>query len=149
MDSTIIAACAAAAGSAVGATATVAATWITQRTQTKHAVLQASLHERETLYGDFITEASRLTVEALTHSLERPETFVKLYGILGRIRLVASDPVLDAAENCCRQIIEFFSRPNLTVEQIREAVEHDRIDPVRDFSTACRKELSVIQEAGR
>src|SRR5579885_968598 len=98
MDSTIITACAAAAGSVVGATATVVATWISQRTQTSQAALQESRRERETLYGEFITEASQLTVEAFTHSLERPETFVKLYGILGRIRLVATEPVLDTAE---------------------------------------------------
>jgi hypothetical protein len=148
MDSTIIAACAAAAGSVVGATATIAATWITQRTQSTHALLQASLHERETLYGEFITEASRLAVEGLTHSLERPETFVKLYGILGRIRLLATEPVLDAAETCCRQIVEVYSKPNMTIEQIRGVIEQDQVDPVRDFSTACRKELCEIKQTG-
>lgn len=141
MDSTIVTACAAALGSVVGATATVVATWISQRTQNSHAALQESLRERETLYGEFITEASRLTVEALTHSLERPETFVKLYGILGRIRLMATEPVLDAAENCVRQIVDLYAKPNMTIEQIREVIEQDQLDPVRHFSAVCQKEL--------
>src|SRR5262249_50603512 len=141
MDSTIVTAVAAACGSLVGAAATVVTTWITQRTQRGHAEREAKLRNREALYGAFITEASRLTVEALSHSLERPDTFVKLYGITGRIRLVATDPVLAAADACVRQIIDLYAKPNLTVEQIRLAFERDRVDPIRDFSVACRREL--------
>ena len=88
----MVTAVAAACGSLVGASATIVTTWITQSTQRVHARREGTLRDREALYGDFITEASRLTVEALSHSLERPDTFVKLYGITGRIRLVATEP---------------------------------------------------------
>jgi len=149
MDSTIITAIAAACGSMVGAAASSATTtWITQRTQRLHAEREAKLRGREALYGKFITEASRLTLDALSHSLEQPDTFVKLYGILGRIRLVAADPVLAAAEACCRQISDLYARPNLTVEQILAAVERERLDPIRDFSVVCRKELREIAGGG-
>jgi len=144
MDSTFITAVAAACGSLVGAAATSVTTWITQRTQTVHAEREEKLRNREALYGEFITEASRLTVEALGHSLERPDTFVKLYGITDRSRLMATGPVLDAAEACIRQIIDLYAKPNMTVEQIRLAFERDRLDPVRDFSVACRKEFLQI-----
>src|SRR6476659_2094713 len=140
MDSTFIMAVAAACGSLVGAAATIVTTCITQRTQRAHAEREEKLRNREALYGEFITEASRLAVEALGHSLERPDTFVKLYGITGRIRLVASDAVLAAAEACIGQITDLFAKPNLTVEEIRMAFERDRIDPVKDFSVACRRE---------
>ena len=76
---------------------------------------------------------------------------MKLYGILGRIRLVAADPVLAAAETCCSQLVQLYAEPNMTVEQIPAAVEQDRFDPIRDFSVACRKELleiPVAAEAG-
>lgn len=148
MDSTLIAPVAAAAGSLVGAAATVVATWLTQRTQRLHAEREGKLRDREALYGEFITEASRLAVEALSHSLEQPDTFVKLYGITGRIRLVAADPVLAAAEACIRQIIDLYAKPNMTVEQIRLAFERDRLDPIRGFSVACRKELGEIAGGG-
>jgi hypothetical protein len=149
MDSTIIPALAAACGSLVGAAATIVATWITQRTQSFHAEREEKLRNREALYGAFVTEASRLTVEALGHSLERPDTFVKLYGIIGRIRLVATDPVLAAADACVHQIIELYAKPNMTVEQIRLAFERGRLDPIRDFSVACRRELIEIAGGGR
>ena len=148
MDSTIIAAVAAAIGSLVGAAATIVTTWITQRTQMVHAEREAKLRVREALYGEFITEASRLTVDAVSHSLEKLDTFVKLYGILGRIRLVAADPVLAAAETCCRELVDLYARPNMTVEQVRVALEQDRLDPIRDFSVACRKELLEIASGG-
>src|ERR1041385_2699540 len=134
MDSTYVTAVAAACGSLVGAAATIVTAYITQRTQRAHAEREEKLRSHDALYGEFITEASRLTVEALGHSLERPDTFVKLYGIIGRIRLVATDPVLGAAEACIHQIIELYAKPNMTVEQIRLAFERDRLDPLRDFS---------------
>lgn len=144
MDSTFITAVAAALGSLVGAGASIGTTWVTQRTQAFRARAEAKLRERESLYGEFITEASRLTFEALNHSLEHPETFVRLYGILGRIRLVAADRVLAAAEACARQIIELYDSPNMTVEQIRLAFKRDRLDPIKDFSSICRTELLEI-----
>jgi hypothetical protein len=148
MDSTIITAVAAACGSLVGAAATIVTTWITQRTQTVHTKREQTLRHSEMLYGEFITEASRLAVEAFSNSLERPDTFVKLYGIIGRIRLVATDPVLTAAEACIQQIIDIYAKPNMTVEQIRLAFERDRLDPIKDFSVACRKELLEITGGG-
>jgi hypothetical protein len=148
MDSTIIPAVAAACGSLVGAAATIVTTWITQRTQTVHTKREQKLHHSELLYGEFITEASRLAVEAFSNSLERPDTFVKLYGIIGRIRLMATGPVLAAAEACIQQIIDIYAKPNMTLEQIRLAFERDRLDPIKDFSAACRKELLKIASGG-
>jgi len=149
MDTTIIAAVAAACGSLAGATVTVATTWITQRTQRAQAEWEQTRRYREALYGEFITEASRLTIEALCNSLERPDSFVKLYGITGRIRLVCTGAVLAAAEACIRQIIDLFAKPNMTVEQIRMAFEREGLDPIKDFSVACRKELFDVHAMTR
>jgi hypothetical protein len=144
MDSTIIAAGAAAIGSVVGAAATICTAWITQRTQAVRSRIEMNLRRREALYGEFITEASRLTVDALTHQLEEPATFVQLYGILGRVRLVATKPVLASAEACCRQVMDLFAKPNMTIDQMRAAFEHGQIDPIREFSNVCRTELLEI-----
>jgi hypothetical protein len=146
MDSTIVAAVAAVFGSVVGAAATIGTTWITQRTETARSQIEANLRDHQALYGEFITEASRLTVEALTHPLEQPATFVKLYGLLGRIRIVAADLVLASAEMCCRQIVDMYVKPNMTIEQIRAAFDQGQIDPIKEFSTACRRELREIAQ---
>ena len=146
MTSTVVAAMAAALGSLVGAAASIATTWITQRTQTIRANSEWKLRERESLYREYITEASRLTVDALAHSLERPDQFMALYVILSRIRLISGEEVLRHGEACCRRIMELYGRPNLTTDQIRAAAEGhdlDGMDPLKEFSTACRKELSA------
>ena len=144
MTPTIVTAMAAAMGSLVGAAASIFTTWITQHTQTIRAHSEWKLRERESLYKEFITEASRLTVDALVHCLERPDQLMALYGILSRIRLMSGEEVVREGEACCRRIMEQYGRPNLTTDQIRAAAEAhdlDGIDPLKEFSTACRKEL--------
>jgi hypothetical protein len=141
MDSTLLTALAAALGSLVGTGASIVTTVIAQRTQSRREARAARLQERESLYGEFITEASRLVVDALAHSLERPEEFVKLYGILGRIRLTCGERTLAEAEACCRRIVELYLQPNMTKEQIRAAFAADDFDPLKAFSTACRAEF--------
>jgi hypothetical protein len=144
MNSTLFTAMAAAIGSLVGATASIATTWITQRTQTIRAHSEWKLRERESLYKEFITEASRLTFEALSHSLERLDQITALYGILSCIRLMSGEEVVRQGEACCYRIIELYGRPNLTKDHVRavaESRDFDDIDPLKEFSTACRKEL--------
>ncbi len=96
------------------------------------------------MYREFITEASRLAVDALAHSLEGQDQIVALYGILSRIRLMSGEEVVRQGEACCRRIIELYGRPNLTTDQIRAVAEGhdlDGMDPLKEFSSACRKEL--------
>ena len=42
-----------------GASAAIATTWITQKNQTIRERAKSETRKRETLYGDFITEASQ------------------------------------------------------------------------------------------
>ena len=144
MDSALVTAIAAGLGSMAGASATIVTTFLTQRTQTIRANAEWQLRVRASLYGEFITEASRLSVDALVHSLDRPEQLVALYGILSRIRLVAGAEVLRNAEKCCQRIVETFRQPNLTPDQIRDAFEAHQLDPLKEFSAACRAELLAM-----
>ena len=89
MDSALITGMAAVLGSLAGASASIATTWMTQRNEKIRERAQSELRRRETLYGEFITEVSRLTGDAFGHSLERPETFANVYGLFGRMHLVA------------------------------------------------------------
>src|SRR4051812_27753280 len=93
-------------GSLVGAGASLATTLLTQRTQRIRANTEWRLRERQALYDAFITEASRIAVDALAHSLERPDQLIALYGILSRIRLMSDDEVLRIAEEVCHRIVE-------------------------------------------
>ncbi len=133
-------------GSLAGASASIATTWMTQRSQKIRERAQSELRRRETLYGEFISEVARLTTDAFDHSLERPETLANVYGILGRMHLVASAPVIKAAEECCRYVVDLYSHPNMTAEQIYTALREVK-HPLLVFGVACRVELDqyVIQ----
>jgi len=148
IDTALITAMAAAAGSLLGAAASIVTTWITQRTESARAHLEWKLRERESLYKEFIAEASRLAIDALTHSMERPDQIMALYAILSRIRLMSGDEVVREGETCCRRIIELYGRPNFTIDQLRAAVvanQVDELDPLKAFSNACRSELLTGQ----
>ena len=144
MDSTVVTALAAALGSLVGATASIGTTWISQRRQSIRASAEWKLRDHESLYKEFIMEASRLFGDAMMKSLERPDQLVGLYGILSRIRLISGDEVLSKAVGCCHRIVELYRRPNMTAEQIRAAFEANEFDPLKDFSAACRMELLAM-----
>ena len=141
---TLVTATAAGLGSLVGAAASITTTWISNRAQTHRAHAEWRERERETLLKEFISEASRLAIDALTHSLERPDAIVALYGILSRIRLVSGPEVVRQGEACCRRIIELYGQPNLTTDQLRVVIagpQVDQLDPLKAFSNACRMEL--------
>ena len=131
-------------GSCVGGAASITATWLAQRTQTARELVEVRLRDRETLYGEFIAEASRLAVDAVGHSLDSFEKLVTLYGILGRVRLFAGEKVLAAAEACCRRIVDLYAKPNLTKDEIRAALDADQFDPLKEFSVVCREELMEL-----
>ena len=144
MDSTVVTALAAALGSLVGATASIGTTWISQRRQSIRASAEWKLRDHESLYKEFIMEASRLFGDAMVNSLDRPDQLVALYGILSRIRLISGDDVLSKAVGCCHRIVGLYRRPNMTAEQIRAAFEANEFDPLKEFSAACRMELLAM-----
>jgi len=146
MDSALITGMAAVLGSLAGAAASIATTWMTQRSQRARERAQSELRRRETLYGEFIAEISRLTGDAFVHSLEHPENLANVYGLFGRMHLIASAPVMRAAEECCRYLVDLYST-NMTPEQISKTLRETSAHPLTAFGAACREELDryVVQ----
>jgi hypothetical protein len=147
MDNTIITAMAGVLGSLVGGSATVATTWVTQRTLSKRELLRADIRRREALYGEFIGECSARIIESFERTLEKPETLLHGYELLNRIRLCASDAVLEQAEATLRFITEQYFSPNLSVEEMRKLVRKWNTDPLEPFGEACRVELKGLRTA--
>jgi len=147
MDRAVLSALAAILGSLVGASATIATAWLTQRTQGRRASVETEIRKREVLYGEFIAEGSKLLIESIDHKLDDPERLYSLYAVLNRIRLVSSDEVLAAADRTSTQIIERFFRPNLSFEEMRQLVLTRPDDPLKEFSEVCRLELRTLQRS--
>src|SRR4029450_13148870 len=147
MDTTIVTAMAGVLGSPVGGSATVAATWVTQRTLSKRELIRTEIRRRETLYGEFISECSARGIDSLERTLENTETLLHAYALLTRIRLCASDAVLAQAEATLQFITEQYFSPNLSVEEMRKLVRKWPTDPLEPFGEACRLELKSMRAA--
>ena len=132
-------------GTLLGGSASVATAWITQRTFNKRELIRVEMSKRETLYGDFIGECSRLLVDALTHTLERPETLLPAYALVNRIRLCASGVVLTEAERLLRRITDQYFSNNLTLDNVHSIMRSDDADPLLAFGKACRAELKSMR----
>ena len=145
MDSAIITAMSGVLGSLVGGSATVATTWITQRTASRRELIQADIRKREMLYGEFIAECAKLIVDAFTHKLDKPEALLSIYALVNRIRLRASQPVLVEAEHLLQRITQQYFARNLTVEEVRDLTRSTDADPMKAFGEACRAELRSIR----
>jgi len=144
MDASLIGALSGVLGSLVGGSATVATTWVTQRTASKRELVQLEFRKREVLYGEFIAECSKLLIDAMSHTLDKPETLLNAYALLNRIRLCASPAVLKEAEHLLRRITEQYFSNNLTVEEMREIARSEDADPLKAFGEACRDEFASI-----
>ena len=144
MDTGIVSAMAGVLGSLVGGSAAVATTWVTQRTLSKRDLISAEIRKRETLYGQFIGECSKLLIDSIERTLDRPQTLVSAYELINRIRLCASDAVLVQADEVLRRITEQYFSPNLSVEEIHALMRSRSVDPLKPFGDACRVELQAM-----
>jgi hypothetical protein len=142
MNNAATSAIAALAGSAIGALASFATTWLTQHAQERSQRFAQAMGRREHLYGTFIEEASKLVVDALTHDLDDPSKLVRLYALVGQLRLFAPANVVSRAEEVMHRIVETYNLPNLDYRNPELQQRHDA-DVLRPFSEACRQDLLV------
>lgn len=145
MDTALLSALSAVLGSLVGGSASVATTWMAQKTLNRREVLREELRKREALYGEFIGECAKLFMDAFTHNLEKPESLLPVFALINRIRLCASREVLAEAERVLTRITDQYFAKNLTVEELRELAHTEQADPLRDFGEACRAELKSLR----
>jgi len=129
----------------LGVSATVAVAWINQRGHNRRELLREEIRSRETLYGEFIAECARLFVDAVQHTLEKPETLLPAYGLINRIRLCASQEVLAEAVRLVDRIAEQYFSANLKVPELRDIRRAVEVDPMKSFGEACRAELKAIR----
>ena len=144
MDPAIISALAAVMGSLVGGLTSFATTFFTQRNQAHREFLSRDVAHREELYSEFIKEATNLYIDSLDRSLEKPASLIGMYSLVGRIRLMAGDKVLLAAEKVTETIVDSYNRPPIKFEDVYKLWHERHADPLKEFTEACREELKVM-----
>ena len=97
--------------------------------------------ERQTLFAEFIDEASLLYADAFTHDGTDLAKLGKLYAMISRMRLLSSKEIVEHAEEVSHMIVDTYLAPNKTFRDALHLRESGALDPLKDFSEACREEL--------
>ena len=69
---------------------------------------------------------------------------IGIYALTNRIRLSSSARVVESADAVARIIMDAYLSPNMTLQEVRNRWVERHIDPLRDFSEACREELRTF-----
>ena len=146
MDPAILSATSALVGSLVGGLSTLAASWLTQRGQLRAQTLVHEAVKRETLYAEFIVEASKRLADAWSHQAQSPDVLAGLYAAIHRMRLASSDDVVRVAEQVLRRVIDAYAAPDRSFSELRERLESEENDDLLDeFSRVCREDLRGLR----
>ena len=148
MSGAELSAVAALTGSALGGIAPIISNQLVQRGLIRRELLNRELGERQKLYAEFIQFAAKAYVQATTTDLERTDDLILLYALVGRIRLMGSSPVIQAAEDFVRLVTQRYGEQNLSLEDLREATLAPHVDPLYEFSTRCREEIRHLLHHG-
>ena len=134
IDPAFLVAGAALTGSLIGAVASVGATLVSHRLQSRRERLATELDERQQLYGKFIEEAAQLFLESLEKTSVEPARLLRLYSVVARIRLASGNRVLRAAEQVGARLLENYERP---------------VTDAREFIRQHAKEIDVVDLLAR
>ena len=145
MDAAYVSALAALAGAAIGGLTSFATSWLTQRSQARVQQLAHKLTRREELYKGFVEEASKLYADSLVHDTPDVSQLIRLYAMISMMRALSPTTIVEAADKVARMIVNTYLAPNKTFPELRDMVNSGTIDPLRDFSEACREELQRFE----
>jgi hypothetical protein len=141
MESAYFSAFAALVGSMIGGLTSLTASWLTQHVQFKAQQRATDLRQRQDLYKAFIEEASRWHADAYAHDTAEVANLVNLYALVSQMRMLSSPRIVESADHVIRVIIETYLAPNKTFHDVRDILDNEAMQPLREFSNACREEL--------
>ena len=144
MDAATISAFSALAGSAIGALASVATTWLTQHHQDHMQRLEQEASRRERQFGEFIDQASKAYADGVVQErLDDPAKLVPMYTAMSKLRLFATPGTIGAAEAVLERIVKTYESPSTALEARNAHVAAH--DILRAFAEACREELTYLR----
>ncbi len=128
-------------GATIGGLTSFMTTWVSQQAQLKDQHRQHERATRHDLFKAFISEASRLYADALSHQKDDVTDLVQLYALIANMRLLVSPAVIAAAEQVLDVIVQTYLAPNRSLHEIRGLMRDGSMNFLIDFSLACRLEL--------
>ncbi len=144
MNPATLSALSALAGSAIGALASVATTWLTQHHQDQTQRRNQEASRRERLFGEFIDQASKTYADGMIQErLDDPVKLVPMYATINKLRLFAKPATIRSAEAVLDGIVETYAAPPSALKP--HNADGAARDILRDFADACRAELTDLR----
>jgi hypothetical protein len=129
------------AGSAIGGLAVLISSWVTQNRMNSADWLARFTVRRQDLYKQFIEEAAKLYAHSLLHEEPDIAGLARVYALVDQMRVLSSVPVIEEAESVVRTIVDTYSAPNRTFQELRGSIGSKALHPLLRFSEKCREEL--------
>jgi hypothetical protein len=130
-------------GTFVGGITSIATSWLGQQRQTREQRREHKKDELQSLYKQFILDASKLYVDALENNTTELPKLVDIYATINRMRVLSPPKVVAEADKALRMIIDTYAQENRTFSGIRQSISQGFPDPLRAFSQACHDELKL------
>jgi hypothetical protein len=140
MDASLISGFAALAGAAIGGLTSATAGWLTQRYNAHAQWVTSENLRRQDIYRDFIETASKCYIHALQHDEPDISSLVGLYTNISRMRVLSAAEIVEKAELVAQRILDTYTEPDRSFDELRSMAKNHAIDLLYDFSTACRLE---------
>jgi hypothetical protein len=67
-----------------------------------------------------------------------------VYALISRMRVLSNVDIIDKAEKVVEMIVDTYFEPNKTLSELDGMLNSPAIDPLRDFSESCRRELQSL-----
>jgi hypothetical protein len=149
-DPALLSSGAALAGALIGGGASLAVAVYTQRYQDRLQRIAQETTKRETVYADFMMNASNLLLHAYLQDQDKIELQgdeLRLIGLINRMRLFAPAEVVGEAEAVLKAIIEILLKPSVGLRQLaQEALSKSPDpDPFLRFCQVCRDDLDKVR----
>lgn len=149
MDTGLLSAGSALAGSLVGGFSSLVSNWLSQTNQLRTQHRRHVSTKREALYAEFLCEAAKRIADGMSHQAEGPEVLMTLHALINRMRLTSSREVVNAAQQVIHQVMDTYQAPNRSFEELRNSVlAKEFSDPLAVFAEACRRELQYVRDRG-
>ncbi len=135
-------------GALAGGGASLCAAIYTQHSQNRLQRVTSEIVKRETVYADFVMNASNLLLKAYVrdeNALGGEEQ--RLNGLINRMRLFAPSDVVKGAEAVLRAIVEISLKPGIELRRLANEALSESLDPdpLLSFSSICRADLDKVR----
>jgi HAMP domain-containing protein len=139
-------------GALIGGGASLAVAVYTHRSQDRLQRVAHEITKRETIYAEFLMEASKLLLRAYTRDeIVEGSDEQQLIGLINRMRLFAPTDVVGGAEAVVKAIIEISLKPGIEFRQlaVQALSKSPEPDPFLTFSLVCRSDLDSVRRTMR